>query len=255
LNGSADLPACPGKVPQCRDQRIQLVELREPAPVLFNTLEADEIYTQLAEKLGILYKKGGLYDILNNFVDPRVHEHGLNLNEGFKLDIYKKHTTEEIYDQAFRGWKHNTEKQNLNDLKKTGFMVKWDPPREHYNYYFFPGSQTRHPFYFNHLKKTGEELKANMAKVNFTFPGDNMDEFFDEYQPIPHWIENSEFRAPPEYDLWVVNWMTPYFTHDASGMRPETPGWPKSIPRTLMKELFASIPPPPKRKICGTVIR
>jgi anaerobic selenocysteine-containing dehydrogenase len=196
---------------------IQLVELREPAPVLFNTLDADEIYTRLAEKLGILYGKGGIYDILNNFVDPRVYEHGLNMNEGYKLDINKKHSMEEIYDQSFRGWKHNTEKWTLEDLKKTGYMVKWDPAREHYNYYFFPGNQTRHPFYFTHLKKTGEELRANMERVNFAFPGDNMDEFFAEYQAIPHWIENSEFKAPPEYDLWVVNWMTPYFTHDASG--------------------------------------
>ena len=89
-------------------------------------------------------------------MDPAVFENGLNLNEGYKLDIYKKTYHEEIYDQAFRGWKHNTEKWTLNDLRKTGFMAKWDPPREHYNYFFFPGSKTRHPFYFEHLKKTGE---------------------------------------------------------------------------------------------------
>ena len=60
-------------------------------------------------------------------------------------------------------------------------------------------------------------MKANMAKYQFSFPGDDMEQFFDEYQAIPHWIENSEFKAPAEFDLWVVNWMTPYFTHDSSG--------------------------------------
>jgi anaerobic selenocysteine-containing dehydrogenase len=196
---------------------IQLAQLREPAPALFDTMDADEIYTTLAEKLGILNGKGGIYDILNNSIDPRVFEHGLNLNEGYKLDIDKRHTMEEIYGQSFRGWMHNTEKWTLDDLRKTGFMAKWDPPREHYNYYFFPGNTTRHPFYFEHLSKTGEALKANMEKYKFAFPGDNMEEFFDEYRPIPHWIENSEFKAPPEFDLWMVNWMTPYFTHDSSG--------------------------------------
>ncbi len=196
---------------------IQMVQLREPAPVLFNTMDADDIYTSLAEKIGILYGKGGIYDILNHFVNPRVREHGLNMNEGYKLDINKRHTPEEIYDLSFRGWKHNTEKWTLNDLKKTGFMAKWDPPAEHYNYYFFPDNKTRHPFYFTHLKKTGEELKANLAKINFTFPGEDMEAFFDQYSPIPHWIESSEFKAPEEYELWAVNWMTPYYTHDTSG--------------------------------------
>lgn len=196
---------------------IQMIQLRDPVPALFNTWDSDDIYTALAEKLGILYGKGGVYDIVNNFVDPRVYENGMNVNEGYKLDISKKHTVEEIYDQAFRGWKYNTEKWTLQDLKKKGFMAKWDPPREHYNYYFFPDNKTRHPFYFTHLKKTGEELKANMAKVNFAFPGDDMEAFFDEFSAIPHWIENAEFKAPEEYDLWVVNWMTPYSTHDSSG--------------------------------------
>jgi anaerobic selenocysteine-containing dehydrogenase len=196
---------------------IQLVQIREPVPPLFNTMDADEIYTALAEKLGILYGRDGLYDVLNHGINPTVFEHGLNLNEGYKLDINHKHTTEEIYDQAFRGWIHNMEGWTLKELRKTGFMAKWDPPREHYNYYFFPDNKTRHPFYFEHLKKTGDALKANMAKYNVSFPGDNMEQFFEEYRPVPHWIENSEFRAPEEYDLWIVNWMTPYFTHDSSG--------------------------------------
>jgi len=196
---------------------IQLVQMREPVPALFNTMDADEIYTALAERLGILYGKGGIYDVLNNDINPIVFEHGLNLNEGYKLDINKKHTTEEIYDRQFSGWKHNTEGWTLKELRKTGFMAKWDPPREHYNYFFYPDNKTRHPFYFLHLKKTGDILKANMAKYNVTIPEDNMEQFFEEYRTVPKWMENSEFRAPEEYDLWIVNWMTPYFTHDSSG--------------------------------------
>ncbi|MBP1707321.1 MAG: BisC, partial [Chloroflexi bacterium] len=196
---------------------LQEVQLREEVPPLFNTMNADDIYTALAERLGILYGKGGIYDILNHEVNPVVFENGLNLNEGYKLDIAKKYTPEEIYDLAFRGWKHNTEKWTLSDLRKTGFMAKFDPPREHYNYYFFPENKTRHPFYFEHLKKTGDILKANLSRCQFAFPGDDMEEFFQEYQAVPHWIENSEFKAPAEYDLWIVNWMTPYFTHDSSG--------------------------------------
>ena len=197
---------------------LHMVQLREPVPALFNTKNADDIFTELAERLGILYGEGGIYDIMNHSVDPIKFEDGLNLTEGHKLDINTKHVLEEIWDRQLRGWKYNSEGWGLDDLKKTGFLAKWDPPRKHYNYYYFPGNKTRHPFYFERVKRVGDELRANLAKNNITFPGiDDMDYVFDQYRPVPHWVENSEFRAPPEYDLWLINWMTPYFTHDSSG--------------------------------------
>jgi anaerobic selenocysteine-containing dehydrogenase len=45
-----------------------------------------------------------------------------------------------------------------------------------------------------------------------------MGHVFDLYRPVPHWVENSEFRAPDEYDLWAINWRTPYYSNDASNM-------------------------------------
>lgn len=48
---------------------------------------------------------------------------------------------------------------------------------------------------------------------------DDMEYVFDLYRPIPHWVETSEFRGPDEgFDLWAINWKTPYVANDASNL-------------------------------------
>jgi anaerobic selenocysteine-containing dehydrogenase len=41
-----------------------------------------------------------------------------------------------------------------------------------------------------------------------------MDYVFDLYRPVPHWVETPEFRAPEGFDLWAINWKTPYYSSD-----------------------------------------
>jgi anaerobic selenocysteine-containing dehydrogenase len=196
-----------------------MVQIREPVPPVFNTRHADDIYTELAERVGILYGDGGLYDCLNKNIDRLSREHGMNLTEEHKLDINKKHSLEEIFEQRFKSWPYNKDGWELDQLKQTGFLEVRVPRKEFYNYYHVPGNQTRHPFYFEHLKAVGDELRANLRKHNIKFPGiDNEEHIFEMYRPIPHWVENSESRAPEQFDLWAINWRTPYFASDASNV-------------------------------------
>ncbi len=197
---------------------LHMARLRQPVPHLFNTRHIDDIFTELAERLGILYGKGGLYDRLNNGMDRTILSDGLNLNGEFKLDPEKKYTLEEIFDRQLRGWRHG-EGQGLNDLEKTGLIARRVPRKEFYTYYYFPENKTRHPFYFERLKKVGDELRANLAKHNIAFPGiDDPETIFDLYRPVPHWVENAEFRAPEEFDLWAITWRTPYFSNDVNNL-------------------------------------
>ena len=191
-----------------------MVQLRQPVPTLFNTKHIDDIFTELAERLGILYDEGGLYDHLNRSIDKWLIHDGLNLKGEHKLGLNKKYTLEEICDRQLRGWPYS-DGQGLDDLKRTGFIARRVPRKKFYLYYYFPGNQTRHPFYFQHLKKVGDELRANLVKHNVSLPGiDDIDHIFDLYRPVPHWVENSEFRAPEEFDLWAINWRTPYHSND-----------------------------------------
>ena len=63
---------------------LKMIQLREPVPTLFNTKNADDIFMDLAERLGILYGEGGLYDHLNQGLDWVDKEDGLNMNGEWK---------------------------------------------------------------------------------------------------------------------------------------------------------------------------
>ncbi len=199
---------------------MHMAYLRQPAPPVFDTRHTDDILADLAERTGILYGKDGLYDRLNKTRDHLVAEDGFYLEDTEqKLDINEKHTLEEIYDRQLKSWRHG-DGRGLEELKKTGFLKRTAPKKHWYAYYFFPDDKTRHPFYFEHLKKTGDTLRANLRKYQIAFPGvDDEDPIFEQYRAIPFWIENSEIAAPPEYDLWVINWKTPYYAHDPDNVK------------------------------------
>ena len=197
---------------------LKMVQLREAVPTLFNTRHIDDIFTELAERMGILYGEGGLYDHLNNAIDWVDKTDGLNMNGEWKLDVNRRYTLEEIYDRQIRGWPYSDGK-GLEDLKKKGHIDYWRPRKEFYLYYYFPDNQTRHPFYLMGLKEVGDKLKADLLKHDIGFPGvEDMDYIFDLYRPIPHWVESSEFNPPKGYDLWAINWKTPYIGNDAGNL-------------------------------------
>ena len=196
---------------------LHMIQLRQPVPAIFNTRHTDDILMDLGERLGILYGEGGIYDLMNRDMDFLSKEDGLNLTGEYQLDINKRYTLEEIFDRKVRSWRHNIKGWGLGELMEAGFLERRVSRKEFYNYYWVPGNKTRHPFYFEHLKVTGDQLHANLEKHGISFPGiDDMDHIFDLYRPVPHWVENSEYRGPGEYDLWAFNWRTLYYSNDAS---------------------------------------
>ena len=198
---------------------LKMIQYREPVPTLFNTKHVDEIFTELAERLGILTGEGGLYDHLNREIDWVDKTDGLNLNGEWKLDINRKYTLEEIYDRQIRGWPYNKNNWTIEDLRQNGYLEYWRPRKEFYLYYYFPDNQTRHPFYLMGLKTVGDRLKENLQQHHISFPGVPDDDYiFDLYDPVVHWVETSETNPPKEYDLWAVNWKTPYYANDAGNL-------------------------------------
>jgi anaerobic selenocysteine-containing dehydrogenase len=196
-----------------------MIQGREPVPPLFNTRHTDDILTELAERLGILTGKGGVYDFLNQDICMWSAEDGLCLTGEHQLDIDTQHTLEEIFDKQIRSWRHNKKGWGLADLMATGFLEHRVPRKEFYNYYWVPGNKTRHPFYYNQLKAFGDELRRNLDESGVSIPGiDDVEYIFELYRPVPHWVENSEFRAPEEFDLWAMNWRTPYHANDGNSV-------------------------------------
>lgn len=196
---------------------LRQVALRQPVSPLFNTKHMDEIFIELAERIGILYGEKGLNDYLNKATYYVIGDEGLIFTDEYKLDLNKKYTIEEIYDLQVKGW--IGEGKGLDYLSEVGHVSRWVSPKYDYNYYYYPDNKTRHPIYFYSLKKSGDKLRSNLIKHKISFPGvEDMDYIIDFYKPIPYWIESSEFSAPEEYDLYAINWKTPYYSSDVGNV-------------------------------------
>lgn len=197
---------------------LQMIQMRQPVPTLFNTMHVDDIFMELAERIGILYGEDGLNDCINHGEDWIIKDHGLNLKDPYKLDLNTRYTLTELFDRQIRSWKFG-DGTGFEELNKAGYKAYWQPKKNFYLYYYYPGNQTKHEFYFQHLKNTGDTLKKNLRANGITFPGvQDENEIFDLYKPIPYWVKNSESNAPSEYDLWAINWKTPYFSSDVGNV-------------------------------------
>ncbi len=211
---------------------LEMALCRNPVKPLFNTKQIDEIVIELADRAGFLKGEGGLNDVINRT---------FMLTDHRKLDLNKRYSLDEIIDRRIKqifGDEHSFEE----GLKK-GFIYKFSATgKKGYNYYYWPENKTRHPIYFEHTKKTGDTLKENLKKYNVKIPGwkeEELDNFFAYFEPIPKWIPNAEFEAPPEYDLWVANWKTPFMPF-ATGGTQENP-WLAELRENDPYEMFIHI--------------
>lgn len=197
---------------------LQMIQMRQPVPKLFNTMHVDDILMELAERIGILYGDNGLYDMVNKGEDWIIKDHGLNLREPYLMDINQRYSLEELFDRQIRSWIFG-DGSGFDALNQTGYKAHWQPRKNFYLYYYYPDDQTKHEFYFQHLKNTGDRLKNNLRINNISFPEIKEEDYiFDLYKPVPHWVKNSEQDAPAEYDLWAINWKTPYFSSDVGNV-------------------------------------
>lgn len=57
-------------------------------------------------------------------------------------------------------------------------------------------------------------MRKNLATHNIKVPGwKNQEEYFAFYDAIPTWITPPEMKAPPEYDMYAINWKTSLMRH------------------------------------------
>jgi anaerobic selenocysteine-containing dehydrogenase len=191
---------------------------RNPVPPVFNSKFGDEILIELADRIGILKGKNGIIDRFGStFVDP------------YKPDIEKRPTLAELLENQVRSLEAG--KFGLKDLQAKGFLIRWESQKLGYNYYYVPGNQTRHPFYFQRMKMLRETLQANMAKAGVTIPNRDMTTWAEHYDTIPHWIPPADWNAPAEYDLFAMNYKVPLMMFGIGGME-ENPWFDELIDQT-----------------------
>jgi anaerobic selenocysteine-containing dehydrogenase len=171
----------------------------------FNTRQADDIYIELAERIGFLYGEDGLNDHLNRLWE---------ITSPYKLELDQRYSTEEILDRVLKS--RFAVETGVEYFRKAGIHVKMFSQAESYNYYYYPLGKTRYPFYFEHLLRTGDTLRQNLQNHNLNIPGQDMDRLWHFYNPIPEWVGRPDENADSSFDLIAMNWSTPQFRMHSS---------------------------------------
>jgi anaerobic selenocysteine-containing dehydrogenase len=189
--------------------------LRQPVlekPV-YNSRDASDVVIDLAERLGILYGKGGVNDRINNY-------QGF---QKFKLDLNKKYTMKEITDLWLKedsDGEHGLDWYQKNALGK----VASKSVTEYYAYTQSKGA--RHPFYNDYMLWVGKQWASELKKNNITLPGvPNNDFCTSSCHALPIYNPDPQIGGPKpvsaEYDLWAVHGKT--FIHSMTD--PMSQGW------------------------------
>ena len=71
-----------------------------------------------------------------------------------KLELDRKYSLEEIFDRMIK--QQFGEDYDYRYVMEHGFVYKYTATgKKGYNYYYWPDNKTRHPIYFNRLKRNG----------------------------------------------------------------------------------------------------
>lgn len=178
---------------------------------VYDSWQPDEVFIELARRLGILYGEQGVNALLNSnrFAPYRI-------TEPFLLDLNTAYSPKELVEVMLKG--SAGEEATVDDLRyKSSFAInRMLPVKTTYPYLGFPMGQTRYAIYLDHLLRMGEELKANLEAAGADPPGWTIDEIASYYVPVPKWIEpHRDF--PTEFNLYGVNWKTAQFSFGVGG--------------------------------------
>ncbi len=158
--------------------------LRQPvvAP-MGDTRDAYEIFTELAQRLGFLDDWNDLLNLVCGFTAKPQN----------MLNPEKRYSVEELFDRFARNI--YGEDRGLEWFKKNGHAVRHRTPEETY----MPYGSLRIPFYFEFIKRTGDDLRRNLTAAGIT------DWPFDNYQPLPFW-KNSQVIEDGKrgYDYYAI---------------------------------------------------
>lgn len=146
---------------------------------LYDSRDATDILTDLAERIGFLPEWNGLMNIK------------LFLTGEYQLEPNKKYTNLEMMDRMARSI-YGPDK-GLDWFQENGHATRYQKPEEMY----LPWKGHRIPLYFNFFKEVGDDLKKKTEEAG-------LDWDTSSYLPIPVWRDTHPLHnLPGEYDLYA----------------------------------------------------
>lgn len=177
--------------------------IRQPVKPMYNTRLAHEIVIDILEKVGAL----PILNMVLNEMTMLGEVTMTSIKPEYQLRPDMKYKMEDIWDRALKSYYGDD--YGMDYLDKNGMITKRLPEEQCYNYYYYPGSETRYQFYMHSLKESGDKLFANLKKHNIQVPGWDTKELRKAYQAVPIWRETKIFNEKEEYDLFAFNYKMP----------------------------------------------
>ena len=177
---------------------------------VFDSKQPDEVFMELAERVGILKGANGMNAKINTgTLTP------IRLAPPFLLDVDKRYSCKELADRVIKStFGPNA---SVDACRNNPEVPKRVLPRKvSYPYGAFPGSQTRYAIYMDRLKTYGEELIANLERTKSFLPGLEREVLEPHFSPVVRWIDKPGSRSA-DLDLYAVNWKPAQFTFGVGG--------------------------------------
>jgi anaerobic selenocysteine-containing dehydrogenase len=167
------------------DQYMDATSLRiPPMEPLFKSRGDIDIYIDLCEKAGLLYGDKGYIAHINK---------QLKLKGQYKLDVNKKPTVREIFDNwaKMKGYPGG-----IQFFEEQGVKVKPIPANKYYApAWDKPYGGIKHRLYGEKLLKLQNEMKKKgVDKI-----------YWQDYTPFPTWRTPTMEKSPKEYDLIMIS--------------------------------------------------
>jgi anaerobic selenocysteine-containing dehydrogenase len=163
--------------------------------------DAYDIFSEIANRAGFLYGKGGFYDAINN---SQIH------NPKLFPDITVQHTQEDFMDamcKATFGMSNGLQWAETNGGNR-GSQIS-----PYMSYANINGKSYRLPIYVEEHKRSADALKANMDKAGVQWD-------YEDYFVLPMWIPSHIHQSTPPYDLIAMSYLQPMYSYTWNGRIP-----------------------------------
>lgn len=177
-------------------------QFREGVKPIYNTKHCHEILFELWKRAGAL---PALYGILNNAC--KLGEGGsVKLAPEYQLDPTGFYAIEDIWDRALKSF-YGPDK-GMDYLKEHGQIENRLSRAESYNYYHFPGSETRYQFYIWEHLNNGRKIRQGIEKFSAPDLGLTEEIIALNYSAVPQWFETELLKKNDEYPFYGFNFKT-----------------------------------------------
>jgi phenylacetyl-CoA:acceptor oxidoreductase len=188
-------------------------QIKQPVVTPYNTMDMTDIFTELADRVGMLEKYNQFVGIIM-IRDGRTGQP----HPEFALKPDKKYSVEEITDAQCRAATNG--RFGLDWFKENGGCFFPYPRLQTYHYREMRQKRLRYELpYQGRVKQVGDQLRQRLEERGLKFWEPKM----EDYSGLPHCEDYSrKYETAPEYDLWLIPTRAVQYAFAMNAMLPAT---------------------------------